>query len=219
MELRIAYEDEHLLVVDKPAGVVVHPGPRPRDRHARPRAARARRRGRRGGSTRGSSTGSTATRPGCSSSRAPRRRTSACGSQVAERELERTYLALVRGRPALAARPDRGADRPRPHAIRCGTPSTPRRPREAVTHFEVERAASTTTRCCAFGSRRAARTRSASTWPRSTCRSRAIGVYGVPEPGLARQFLHATELAFPHPFTGERVEAQLAASARSLPPS
>ncbi|HKI24257.1 MAG TPA: RNA pseudouridine synthase, partial [Gaiellaceae bacterium] len=25
VELRIAYEDEHLLVVDKPAGVVVHP--------------------------------------------------------------------------------------------------------------------------------------------------------------------------------------------------
>ncbi|HEY8103668.1 MAG TPA: pseudouridine synthase, partial [Gaiellaceae bacterium] len=27
MELPIAYEDEHLLVVDKPAGVVVHPAP------------------------------------------------------------------------------------------------------------------------------------------------------------------------------------------------
>src|SRR5580765_4300651 len=27
MDLRIAYEDEHLLVVDKPAGLVVHPAP------------------------------------------------------------------------------------------------------------------------------------------------------------------------------------------------
>src|SRR5207302_6418679 len=27
MELRIAYEDEHLVVVDKPAGLVVHPAP------------------------------------------------------------------------------------------------------------------------------------------------------------------------------------------------
>ena len=27
MPLRIAYEDEHLLVVDKPAGLVVHPAP------------------------------------------------------------------------------------------------------------------------------------------------------------------------------------------------
>jgi len=32
-------------------------------------------------------------------------------------------------------------------------------------------------------------------------------MYGVPEPPLTRQFLHAMELAFPHPFTGERIEA------------
>ena len=31
-------------------------------------------------------------------------------------------------------------------------------------------------------------------------------VYGVPAPPLERQFLHARELAFPHPFTGERIE-------------
>ena len=43
----IAYEDEHLLVVDKPAGVVVHPARGHRDRHARAGAGRAggRRRG------------------------------------------------------------------------------------------------------------------------------------------------------------------------------
>jgi 23S rRNA pseudouridine1911/1915/1917 synthase len=29
--------------------------------------------------------------------------------------------------------------------------------------------------------------------------------YGVPVPGLQRQFLHASELAFPHPVTGDRV--------------
>jgi 23S rRNA pseudouridine1911/1915/1917 synthase len=33
-------------------------------------------------------------------------------------------------------------------------------------------------------------------------------VYGVPLAGLRRQFLHAAELAFPHPFTGERIETQ-----------
>jgi 23S rRNA-/tRNA-specific pseudouridylate synthase len=33
-------------------------------------------------------------------------------------------------------------------------------------------------------------------------------VYGVPEPGLPRQFLHATELAFAHPFTGDRIVAE-----------
>ncbi len=33
-------------------------------------------------------------------------------------------------------------------------------------------------------------------------------VYGVPAPGLRRQFLHAARLAFPHPFTGERVDVE-----------
>jgi len=31
-------------------------------------------------------------------------------------------------------------------------------------------------------------------------------VYGVSDPALGRQFLHATRLAFTHPFTGERLE-------------
>jgi 23S rRNA pseudouridine1911/1915/1917 synthase len=31
-------------------------------------------------------------------------------------------------------------------------------------------------------------------------------VYGVPEPRLGRQFLHASRLAFPHPFTGEQID-------------
>lgn len=33
-------------------------------------------------------------------------------------------------------------------------------------------------------------------------------VYGVPDPELKRQFLHAWRLAFPHPVTGEPVEAE-----------
>jgi 23S rRNA pseudouridine1911/1915/1917 synthase len=33
-------------------------------------------------------------------------------------------------------------------------------------------------------------------------------VYGVPEPSLGRQFLHAGRLVFPHPFTDERVEVE-----------
>jgi 23S rRNA pseudouridine1911/1915/1917 synthase len=32
--------------------------------------------------------------------------------------------------------------------------------------------------------------------------------YGVPLDGLARQFLHAAELAFPHPFTDERIDTR-----------
>ncbi len=72
----LAYEDEHLLVVDKPAGMTVHPGAGTLQRHARGTTARARCGGRATIPTgRGSSTASIARRPGCSSSRAPRRRT------------------------------------------------------------------------------------------------------------------------------------------------
>ena len=89
-------------------------------------------------------------------------------------------------------------------------------PREAVTHFELRRAAARTTRCSAFAWR-----------PGRTHQIRvhlaAIGlpvagdpVYGVAgDLGLERQFLHACRLAFPHPITGEQVEADIAASARS----
>jgi 23S rRNA pseudouridine1911/1915/1917 synthase len=33
-------------------------------------------------------------------------------------------------------------------------------------------------------------------------------VYGVADAVLGRQFLHAAELAFPHPITGERIETR-----------
>ena len=33
-------------------------------------------------------------------------------------------------------------------------------------------------------------------------------VYGVPDPELGRQFLHANRLSFPHPFGDERVETE-----------
>ncbi len=36
-------------------------------------------------------------------------------------------------------------------------------------------------------------------------------VYGVADPALGRQFLHAARLAFPHPFTDERLDVELAA--------
>ena len=95
----IAYEDEHLLVVDKPAGVVVHPARGHRAGHAR---AGARRAARPAATTRrapASCTGSTATRPACSSSRAPTRCTPRSRRRCARRDLVREYLALVEGRP------------------------------------------------------------------------------------------------------------------------
>ena len=72
LPLRIVFEDEHLLVVDKPAGLVVHPARRPRRRNAGQRADRAIAatacRASAGSSARGSSIVSTRTRPACWSS-------------------------------------------------------------------------------------------------------------------------------------------------------
>jgi 23S rRNA pseudouridine1911/1915/1917 synthase len=203
--LRVAYEDEHLLVVDKPAGVVVHPAP------GHPRGTLVQ-----GLLDRGAA-GGDPDRPGivhrldrdtsgllvvARSAEAHER----LQRLVRRRELEREYLALVRGRPR--SRRGRieapiGRDRTTPFRQSLDTDS----PRGAVTDFEVERL-----------------------WPTHallrvrlvTGRTHQIrvhlaaidlpvvgdAVYGVPEPSLGRQFLHAARLGFPHPFTGETVEVE-----------
>jgi 23S rRNA pseudouridine1911/1915/1917 synthase len=206
MDLRVAYEDEHLLVVDKPAGIVVHPAP---GHHAGTLVH--------GLLELGAEGGEEADRPGivhrldrdtsgllvvARSGEAYER----LKQQVANRELERTYLALVRGRPR--SRRGRieapiGRDRQDPMRHSLDTDS----PREAITHFEVERL---------FEHHALLRVKL------ETGRTHQIRVhlaaidlpvagdpvYGVPEPGLPRQFLHATELAFAHPFTGDRIVAE-----------
>jgi 23S rRNA pseudouridine1911/1915/1917 synthase len=201
--VRIAWEDEHLLVVDKPAGVVVHPAP---------------------GHTRGTLVhgllergvaGGESDRPGivhrldrdtsgllvvARSAEAHKR----LQGLVRRRELEREYQTLVRGRPR--SRRGRieapiGRDRSTPFRQSLDTES----PREAVTHFEVEEL---------FPAHALLRVRL------ETGRTHQIrvhlaaielpvvgdAVYGVREPALGRQFLHAARLAFPHPFTGTRVD-------------
>ena len=109
---RIAWQDEHLAVVDKPAGLVVHPG-----------AGRAT--GTLVNLLGGLVAGGEPGRPGIvhrldrdtsgllvvARSEEAHRRLSAL---VRKRALERTYLALVRGRPASRVRADRGRDRTRP---------------------------------------------------------------------------------------------------------
>jgi 23S rRNA pseudouridine1911/1915/1917 synthase len=199
---RIVWEDEHLLVVDKPAGLVVHPGAG----HATDTLVDA---------LAGKVAGGDPDRPGVvhrldrdTSGLIVLARSehahAALSELVRARAFERVYLALVRGRPrSRRGKIDApiGRDRSDPTRISLETDS----PREAVTHFDVLQL---------WPSHALLRVRL------ETGRMHQIRVhlaaidlpvvgdrvYGVPDPELPRQFLHAAELAFPHPVTGARIE-------------
>jgi 23S rRNA pseudouridine1911/1915/1917 synthase len=203
-EPAIVWEDEHLLVIDKPAGLVVHPGAG----HASGTLVDALA-GKIGGGEPG--------RPGIV--HRLDRDTSGLmvvarsqdsyellSELVREHALERTYTALVKGRPrSRTGRIEAPIGRDRNEATRVSLDSESAR--EAVTHFEV-----------------------VELWPDQallrvaleTGRMHQIRVhlaaidlpvvgdptYGVPDPGLDRQFLHASELSFPHPVSGEHIETR-----------
>lgn len=204
IELAIVHEDEHLLVVDKPAGLVVHPTR---------------------GQTRGTLVhgllgrglaGGPADRPGIvhrldrdtsgllvvTRSQEAHRRMQAL---VRRRALEREYLALVRGRPRSRTgtiEAPVGRDRSDPTRHSLDTPT----PRDAVTHFEVERL---------LDEHALLRVRlETGRTHQIRVHLKAVGlpvsgdpVYGARgDLGLTRQFLHAARLAFDHPFTGARVD-------------
>ena len=207
LDLRIAVEDEHLLVVDKPAGIVVHPSAG----HASGTLVH----GLLGHAVAG---GQEAQRPGivhrldrdtsgllvvARSDEAHRR----LQQLLRRRKLVREYLALVRGRPrSKRGRIEApiGRDRHDPTRVSLDTDT----PRDAVTNFEIVetmrrrailRVALETGRTHQIRVHLAAIDLPVSGDP-------AYGVEG--DLGLERQFLHAARLAFPHPFTGEAVEAE-----------
>ncbi|TML34916.1 MAG: RluA family pseudouridine synthase [Actinobacteria bacterium] len=203
--LRIAFEDEHLLVVDKPAGIVVHPAPG----HATGTLVHGLL-GRLGG-------GEAPERPGIvhrldrdtSGLMVVARTEDAYRSLrnlVRKRELERRYKALVRGRPqswrGLIEAPI-GRDRHDPTRMSLDTDT----PRDAVTHFEVDRLlddhALLDVRLETGRTHQIRVHLAAIDLP-------VVGdrVYGVRDPKLERQFLHAWQLAFPHPVSGEPVEVE-----------
>jgi 23S rRNA pseudouridine1911/1915/1917 synthase len=205
MGLRIAWEDEHVLVVDKPAGLVVHPAPG----HASGTLVH--------GLLEHEVAGGDEQRPGivhrldrdtsglmvvARSEEAYRR----LQALVRRRELDRHYLALVVGRPR--SRRGRieapiGRDRRDPFRRSLDTES----PRPAVTHFDLvellRRHALLDVRLETGRTHQIRVHLAAIDLPVA-----GDPVYGRPrELGLERQFLHAGRLAFPHPFTGEHVEA------------
>jgi 23S rRNA pseudouridine1911/1915/1917 synthase len=205
MDLVVPYEDEHLLVVDKPAGVVVHPSAG----HAEGTLVH----GLLAWDVEG---GEEAERPGivhrldrdtsgllvvARSPEAHRR----LQELVRRREVTREYLALVVGRPRSrrgTIDAPIGRDRHDPLRHSLDTDSA----RGAVTHFEIERELDGYTLLRVT---------------LETGRTHQIRVhlaaielpvagdptYGRPGVlGLDRQFLHAARLAFDHPFGGARVE-------------
>jgi len=209
MDLRIAYEDEHLLVVDKPAGVVVHPAPG----HASGTLVH----GLVGHAAAG---GDEPERPGivhrldrdtsgllvvARSAEAHRR----LQSLLRRRDLKREYLALVVGRPrSRTGRIEAPIGRDRTNPLRHSLDTA--NPRDAVTHFEVEE----------LFPRHALLRVSLETGRTHQIRVHLAAIdlpvagdptYGRPaELGLERQFLHAARLAFPHPITEEPVDVQSA---------
>lgn len=206
LDLRVAWEDEHLLVVDKPAGIVVHPSAG----HAQGTLVH----GLLGHAIAG---GGEAQRPGivhrldrdtsgllvvARSEEAHRR----LQRLLRRRELVREYLALVRGRPrSRAGRIEApiGRDRHDPTRMSLDTAS----PREAVTEFELAellpRHALLRVRLVTGRTHQIRVHLAAIELPVA-----GDPIYGVEgDLGLERQFLHAARLAFPHPFTEEPVEA------------
>lgn len=203
--LRIAYEDDHLLVVDKPAGVVVHPSAG----HGTGTLVH--------GVIALGAAGGEEDRPGIvhrldrdTSGLLVVARSDEAHARlkrlVQRRELEREYLTLVRGRPrSRAGRIEASIGRDRRDPTRHSLETD--RPRQAVTHFElVEQIDQHALLRVRLETGRTHQIR---------VHLAAIGLpvvgdplYGAPDPALGRQFLHATRLAFTHPFTGERVEVE-----------
>ncbi len=221
----VPYEDEHLLVVDKPAGLVVHPA-----------------RGHRSGTLAQGlgdrvAGGEDPWRAGIvhrldrltsgllvvAKSDAVHR---ALKAQLADRTLHREYLALVDGVPeARSGTVEAPIGRARRDRVLMSIDSD--EPRDARTHFTLERVLATEALLRVVldtGRTHQIRVHMA-----------AIGhpvlgdaQYGGPARyGLTRQFLHATRLSLLHPVSGERLEvtsdlpddlsAALAAAERAAP--
>jgi len=200
----VAYEDEHLIVVDKPAGVVVHPA-----------------RGHREGTLAQALTGRAA--GGEDPWRAGivhrlDRNTSGLlvvakngtvhrglKESMARREIRREYLVLVEGRP-----PSRSgtieAPIGRDRRVRVLMSTDTDTPKDAITHFEIERAlpSSTLLRVRLQTGRTHQIRVHMQAIGHPVCGDREYGHSDLH--GLERQFLHAARLAFTHPITGDGID-------------
>jgi 23S rRNA pseudouridine1911/1915/1917 synthase len=206
----VVFEDEHLLVVDKPAGVVVHPAPG----HEAGTLAQAL-------AARGARGGGDPWRPGIvhrldrdtsgllvvAKSDAVHR---ALQDLIRRREVQREYVALVSGRPdARTGTIDAPIGRDRRERTSHSTSTDT--PRDAVTHFEIaETYARTTLLHVRLETGRTHQIRvHLAAIGHPVCGDKQYG--GGPcgqRLGLERQYLHAAKLVFMHPITGAFVECE-----------
>jgi 23S rRNA pseudouridine1911/1915/1917 synthase len=202
----IAYEDEYLLIVDKPAGVVVHPA----RGHASGTLAQALA-GRAAG-------GEDAWRAGIvhrldrdtsgllvvAKDETTHR---ALKALLARRRLLREYMALVEGHPsARTGTIDAPIGRDRRDRLRMSIDTD--HPRAARTHFEVERllpAAALLRVRLDTGRTHQIRVHMAAIG-HPICGDPLYG--GAGDYGLERQFLHAHRLSFEHPATAEVIDVR-----------
>jgi 23S rRNA pseudouridine1911/1915/1917 synthase len=208
-ELEVVYEDDQLLVVNKPAGLVTHPAP-----------------GHRGPTVAGALAGRAAGGPDPERAGIVHRLDrdtsglmivaktpeahAALQAELRARQVRREYLALVTGHPdAESGTIDAPIGRDRTRRTVVSTRSD--RPRPAVTHFEViERLPRTTLLRVRLETGRTHQIRAhLAAIGHPVCGDPAYG--GRPcgrRLGLGRQFLHAESLMFRHPATGENLRCE-----------
>ncbi|MEX2025170.1 MAG: RluA family pseudouridine synthase [Thermoleophilaceae bacterium] len=202
----VVFEDEHLLVVDKPAGLVVHPGAGVRSGTLVDALA---------GKLAG---GPEPERPGvvhrldrdtsglmvlARSEQAH----AALQEAIRHREVEREYLALVDGAPdARSGTIDAPIGRDRGNRTVMSTRTD--KPRRAVTHFErVEALGRRTLLRVTLDTGRTHQVRAhMAAIGHPICGDQAYGGHACGrELGLTRQFLHSASLRFRHPVTRESI--------------
>jgi len=205
----VVLEDEHLIVIDKPAGVVVHPGAGNTSGTLAQALA-----GRIAGGTDPERQGIVHRLDRDTSGLLVVARSELVHAQlqqvIRDRAMARRYLALVDGRPsALAGTIDAPLGRDRSNRTAVSTATD--RPRPAITHFAIIEALPSTTLLevrLETGRTHQIRAHMAAIGHPVCGDPRYGGRAAGRRLGLSRQWLHSHRLMFAHPVTGEEINCE-----------